>query len=161
MSDTTGLMPIPAGAPAELVKFLTSANEYLATPQEDAELNIIAELLTAPDAAGVLSQADVEHMGDYVNKDVTIASWQWRSSDKSEGPGVYMMLTITTPDNLTPRLVSTGSKSIMAQVFRLSELGLLPVEVTVWKSPTPTKGGNFPMRLLMPEQPFGAADQTA
>ena len=113
-----------------------------------AMLNRIMQSETIDD---ILEESTTIKIQDRLGKPFWIDTVELRTSDYSEGIGVYAVMSCRFFD--TPNLsetVTVGSATIVAQVTTLLRKGFLPCAVEAYQSDKPTAQGFYPLSLRKP-----------
>lgn len=123
-------------------RFLAAADEgqFEQNPEQVA-IDIIARILNATDAAGVLEGGGATHARDYLDEPFTLTGVRFnKSSFDGAGPQFYAVLEGASADG--ERLTITcGARNVIAQAWKLSDLGALPIPVVLRQNPRPTAAG--------------------
>lgn len=132
-------------------------NEFLARAMPDQEesseqaaIDIMAQVLSATSVDEVLSNLEAVGLRERLDRPMTLMNLRFNRSDYEEGNPFYALLEVAYPGETERELLTTGAKKIVAQVFRLAQLGAFPVEVVARQSTRPTKAGYYPIRLEKP-----------
>ncbi|MGH9013165.1 MAG: hypothetical protein ACRDZ1_04410 [Acidimicrobiia bacterium] len=122
---------------------------------ERVSAEIMERILRAETPAEVLGGQAVVSARDLVGIPHTITGVHFLQSDYDGGPGVYAIVDAEVPNPSTGEVqrlaYSSGSRQVLAQAFRLSELGAFPVSVRLVESVKPTAQGFVPMWLQAAE----------
>lgn len=89
---------------------------------------------------------------DYLGVPISVSRVRLVKSSIEESRGVYMLIEATNIESCTPVVLNTGAPRIMAILWRLRELGKLPVEVAVREAAVAQPGRSAPLTL----EPVGA-----
>lgn len=129
-------------------RFLAAADEGHITENPDqVAIDIIARILSANDAAEVLGGGSAIHARDYLDTPFMLTGLKLqRSSFDGVGPDFYAVLEGASEDG-EKLVITCGAKNVMAQAWRLDDLGALPCAVQLRQSPTPTAQGFYVMWL--------------
>ena len=129
-------------------RFLKAADEgrFEQNPDQVA-IDIIARILSANDAAEVLGGGSATHAKDYLDKPFTLTGLKLNKSDfDGVGPDFYAVLEGVDADGVEIQ-VTCGAKNVMAQAWRLDDLGALPCPVVIRQSTKSTSSGFHVMWL--------------
>lgn len=136
--------------------------QYVEDDPAIVQRQIIEELLEAE------TDAELEYVGSAVGWQelegvpVEIHGFKWRPSEYKDGPPVYCIVFVTTMDDATRKVVTTGSAGIMAQLSNMARRGRIPGAIRkLVRAEKPTKGGFYPLRLVTPEGVTNAPEGTA
>ena len=106
--------------------------EY-ADPVEIARA-IVERILEAPDAETVLQSSTTEHARDVIGQPLQLRGARFQRSRFADngqgGPTLYALLDCRDEEN-HDRLITCGSRNVLAQVYRLQELKALPANVRI------------------------------
>lgn len=123
-------------------RFLAAADEgSLDASADQTSIDIIARILKATTAADVLGREDVIHARDIADEPFTLLGVKFnRSEFDGAGPQFYALLDATNADGEALK-ITCGAKNVIAQVWRLADLGALPCDVVLKESSKPTAAG--------------------
>jgi hypothetical protein len=159
--ENDNVTPIPAGK-AEVVRMSPGgavpdeavARGYLRAAAEDVDDDpekiadsIVSRILRAESVDDVLAPQAIEHARDLIGVPMEIRSARFQRSDYEEGPEVYMVCEAEVLDDGRVTTFSCGGRSVMAQVYRIAQLGGLPFQGVLVQSPKPTRRGFRPLWL--------------
>jgi len=132
---------------SRLAAFLTAAQSAPPVDPEQAMLDIVRRILSAGDAAEVLDQQTGIHARDVLDQPLQIVGFDYNESDfGGTGPQFYMLLRCVDDDGQEFR-VTCGAVNVMAQLYRLGELGALPIRAKIVEASKTTAAGFTPMWL--------------
>ena len=124
----------------------TFAEAALSMVQPDSTSDeIVMEILTAETVDEILSSNAVG-LQSVIGQPFTIDKAYLRESDFEDGLAAYLVMHVTM-DNGEPLIVTTGAQSVVAQVVRMNQLGVLPYRVNSRKPDKPTEAGYYPISL--------------
>lgn len=134
------------------------AGEVVEDP-EQAQREIIAQLLAADSDAGLQQFGNAEPWGDYLEVPMELRGFTWRRSDfEGEGSPVYFIVRATDLTAGAERVLTTGSMSVLAQLSNMARRGTLVGGVwQLHEAEKPTRAGYKPRWLVQPEQVREAA----
>lgn len=123
-------------------RFLAAADEgSLDASADQTSIDIIARILQATDAAAVLGREDVLHARDFLDRPFTLLGVKFnRSEYDGAGPRFYALLDGANGDG-EPVKITCGAKNVIAQAWKLLDLGALPIKVVLKQSAKPTAAG--------------------
>ena len=123
-------------------RFLSAADEgRFETNPDQVAIDIIARILSANDAAEVLGGGSAIHARDYLDVPFVLTGVRLnKSSFDGAGPDFYALLEGANSDG-EKVVITCGAKNVMAQAWRLDDLGALPCPVVIKQSPSPTSNG--------------------
>jgi hypothetical protein len=129
-------------------RFLAAAEEGdFETNADQVAIDIIARILNATDAADVLGGAGAVHARDYLDVPFTLTGVRFnKSSFDGAGPQFYALLEGASSDG-EKLAITCGAKNVIAQAWKLHDLGALPIEVVLKQSPRPTSAGFYVLWL--------------
>ena len=136
----------------DVEKFLTTVAGSIDQDPAAVQAAIVAGILASKTAEDVLHQQETTHAEDVIGVRLLITGLRWLRSDFEQGPGFYCVIDCTDDDG-TRQVVTVGSANVMAQLFRLDELGHLPFYAAIVRATRPTAAGYYPMRLEGREAP--------
>lgn len=114
---------------------------------EDAQVDIIRQLLEAKDAGDLNAPFSMEGLQEWEGQPVRIDSIRQMPSDYEGGLGVYLICEVTEPRSGARKTVSTGSTTIIVQLVKAHIAGWLPLLVVPRFAKKPTAAGFTPMHL--------------
>lgn len=129
-------------------RFLAAADEgKMETDADQVSIDIIARILEASDAAGVLGREEAAHARDVLDVPLMLRDVRFnRSTFEDSTTAFYSLLDCVNVDG-EPVLVTCGAKNVIAQAWRLKDLGALPIAVVLREAPKETAAGYKPMWL--------------
>lgn len=136
-----------------IARFLSAAQTQQVIDPEQAALDMVRRILTADSAEEVLEGREAIHAADVLGQTLTVVGVRWNDSDTAGGPGFYALMDCVDAEG-QGFAVTCGAISVMAQLFRMSELNAFPVRVCIEEAAKPTKSGYRPMHLRKGEEPF-------
>lgn len=134
-------------------RFLSVATDQPPLDPRDAMLDMITRVLAAESPEDVLEGSAAVHAEDVLGDVLTIVGVRWNESDIADGMGFYALIDCTNADG-DPFVVTCGSVMVMAQLFRLNELGALPGRFVIEQAAKATRSGYKPMSLRGAPEPF-------
>lgn len=146
-TDATGL--IKSGADLEVFKrFLAAADDgNFDTDPEAVTMEIVGRILAADTVEGVLKRADATHARDYLDKPFMLGEVRFNKGDfEDSGTNFYAVLSGADPDG-EKVVVTCGAKSVIAQAWKLADMGALPLGVVIKEAKRQTAAGYKPMWL--------------
>lgn len=147
--DSTPADVIAIGRPAAWVRSLLADGIMpVDTDPATTAADIAREILNAENADDVLGGGDVVHAKDILNQPITIHGGKFVRSDYEEGAGVYVVADVTSHNTGNRVKVTMGATNVVAQIYRLAELGAFPVECKIIEASRPTADGFRPQRLV-------------
>lgn len=137
-----------------LLEFLSAATGVQEVDPAQATLDIVKQILSAESAEAVLTRSEARHALDFVDHPIMVRGGRWQESDYKDGPVSFYALVDCVDDRGESFVLTTGSVSCMAQLWRLGQLGALPMMLTFRKAEHATAAGFFPMWLEAAEPSF-------
>jgi hypothetical protein len=143
----TDVQPIDTIANSEVERFLTSVEAAVMDDPAAISAAIVANILQARTAEDVFGTNDVTPAEDVLGQRLTIRGVRWNRSRYDDGPTVYAMIDAVDDDGevLT---ISCSGRNVMAQLFRLNELGAFPAVCAIVQADRPTAAGYFVLNLV-------------
>lgn len=130
-----------------LVQFLSAATDAAPIDPAQAQMDIIRQILSADSAEEVLRQTSAIHARDVLGDVLHILGYDFNESDlEGNNLGFYMLVNCVT-DEGEPFKVTCGAVNVMAQLYRLNQLGVLPMDGRIVEAAKATKAGYKPMWL--------------
>lgn len=128
--------------------FMAAAeNTDLEMSADDISEAIIKRILASTSVDEVLGGAATTPAKDVLGKPFTLTGCHFnRSGIEGDGPGFYAVLDMVTTDG-EKLAVTCGAGNVLAQAWKLVQLGALPIAVTINQSPKPTANGYHVMWL--------------
>jgi hypothetical protein len=104
-------------------------------------MEIISRIVNADSIADVFEQSGATHARDYLDTPFTLLDVKFNESTVgTEGPAFYALLSGVNPDG-EPVTITCGASQVLAQAWKLRDLGALPIDVILVESGKPTKAG--------------------
>lgn len=135
--------------PQAVMEFFHSVRSEVNDDPEAAAISIIARILEADDIAGVFDDRQVVHAGDVVYTPLELNGVRWAKSQFETGPGVFALMECNVPGDDSEILVTCSGLNVMAQLYRLNQLGAFPLPIHIEPSPRPTAAGYTPFWLKL------------
>lgn len=111
------------------------------------QLDIIRRILDSESAEEVLGGRKPIGLKDCLGRAFSLNAVRWHKSAYDEGGlPVFAVLDITFLDDGESAVATTGSANVMAQAYRLAQIGL-PVDVKAEEAAVPTAAGYRPQYL--------------
>lgn len=139
---------------AKLRDFLAAAKSSVVTDPQQAMLDIIGRVLEADTISDVLGQSKATHAKDVLGEPLELHGVRFQESTlNGAGPDFYALLDVVKEDG-TKDTITCGAATVMAQAYRLAELGALPLWVKITEAERETSAGFRPMALEAVPTPF-------
>ena len=136
----------------EVEQFIAGATSQVLDDPEAVARAIAQDILTAPTIDEVFARRELTHARDVLGEPLTVLGVRWMQGDyDTAGPGFYAVMEAANHDGEKVQ-VSCGARNVMAQLWRLNELGAFPIQVAIVESGRTTAAGYKPMIL----EPRGA-----
>lgn len=108
---------------------------------EQVSIDIIGRILNATSVDDVLGGAGATHARDFLNVPFTLTNVRFNRSDFDEsGPSFYALLE-GADGNGEPVTVTCGARNVIAQAWKLNDMGALPVALVLQESERTTRRG--------------------
>jgi hypothetical protein len=121
---------------------------------DDVSLAIIGRILQAETAEDILGGGGAIHARDYLLRPFTLTDVRFNRGDFTDnGPGFYALLEGADPDGVKV-IITCGARNVLAQAWRLRDIGALPIQVQLEESERPTARGYKVMWLAAAPSPF-------
>lgn len=137
-----------------LGRFLATATEVAQEDPEAISLAIVERILNATSVEEVLTPNQVVHARDIIGVPLNVTGIRWLESDFESGPGMYAIMDCVRADTDAHLVVSCGGQNVLAQLWKLNDLGAFPARVVIQQAPRPTKAGFLPLWLEAGPVPF-------
>lgn len=137
----------------DLARFMSVAKDVVPIDPQQAALDMVSRILGAGSVDEVLEGSSAIHAADVLGQNLTIVGVRWNESDLADGAGFYALIDCVD-NNGEGFAVTCGAITVMAQLFKLDELGALPGTFQLVEAAKPTKSGYKPMSLVKGEEQF-------
>lgn len=140
---------------------LSKFKELLAlvpTVEDDPTEGMLDAILHATSVEKWEDVFQASHFKDSANRSARIHAFRASPSQFNGRLPLFLILDVTWLDTGERGVLTCGSEMAMAQLLNAWSLGALPLDVEIFRKPTPTKAGFHPMRfkyLGRPEGPLG------
>lgn len=148
-----GTAEVVAATPKEVdsaafTRFLAAADtEVQERDPDQVAMEIIRKILDAQTVADVLGGAGAIHARDFLGRPFTLTDVRFNeSSFESAGPSFYALLEGADGDGAKVT-ITCGARNVIAQAWKLRDMGALPIGVTLVESQRETAAGYRPMWL--------------
>ena len=142
---------VPAKASAQTLDVLDSEvfQRFLSAAETDAveldpehvSIDIIGRILKATTVEDVLGGTSATHARDFLDVPFALVGVRFNRSDFGDtGPSFYALLEGADADGV-PVTVTCGARNVIAQAWKLREMGALPVKVVLKESDRTTRAG--------------------
>lgn len=151
-TDVEVLPPGPA-VPAVPDKFvqlramMQDAEDRAAMSPEEIQQSIVERILGAATIDEVFAIQEARHARDLLGVPIEVTDFKFQESAFDEGAKYYVVLDAYDVDSGEKMAVTCGGATVVAQLYRLGQLGAFPVKVKFTQTKRPTKSGKFPMSL--------------
>lgn len=129
-------------------RFLAAADEgQLDANPDQVAIDIIAKILNAETTADVLGGGGATHARDYLDTPFTLTGLHFNESTfEGQGPNFYAILE-GADENGERVAVTCGARNVIAQAWKLADMGSLPIAVVIKQSAKATSAGFHVMWL--------------
>jgi hypothetical protein len=123
-------------------RFLAAADEEVREVDADeVSMQIIARILKATSVDDILEGSGAVHARDFVGVPFTLTDVRFNKSDfQDAGPAFYALLE-GADGNGERVTITCGARNVIAQAWKLRDMGALPVQVQLGESERPTAKG--------------------
>ncbi len=98
-------------------------------------------ILTAPTIDEMFARHELTRVRDVLGEPLTVLGVRWIQGDyDTAGPGFYAVMETANTDGEKVQ-VSCGARNVMAQLWRLNQLGTFPIQVAIVESYCTTTAG--------------------
>lgn len=140
----TDVVPV---SETRLAEFMAAATSQEPVDALAVSIDIAKRILAAETVEDVFGEQEAIHAKDVIGEPLLITGFTFNESTiGGEGPAFYMLIECADPQGEAFK-VTCGALNVMAQVFRLSQMGALPLIAKIEESGKPTKAGYRVMRL--------------
>jgi hypothetical protein len=133
-------------ASSDVERFLTSVNSQVIEDPEQISAQIVGDILRARSVEDVLGQRQLVEAESVLGQRIVVRNVRWMGSAFDDGPGFYAVIDAANDDG-EPMMIGCGGRNVMAQLFRLIELGALPLYVRIQRADKATAAGYYPLYL--------------
>lgn len=136
-------------------RFLAAADDATQEVDEEAiTVEIIGRILNATSVDDVLGGRDATHARDFLGVPFALTGVRFNRSDfEGTGPAFYALLEGADADGQKVT-VTCGARNVIAQAWKLADMGALPVRVQLREADRPTRNGYRVMWLEASTEPF-------
>lgn len=146
-SDTAVVAVAPSD---ELRAMLQDMADQVNVTDSDAGQAIIERILAADTVDDVWANTEAIHARDFLGRAMRLNGFTWQKSDYDDGPGAYAVLDAMDYQTGNKVVITCGARQVLAQLWKLRQLGVLPCDVSIQQTARPTDSGYFPL-FLRPE----------
>lgn len=115
---------------------------------DEAAREIIAQIMAAESDDETYSVGSATGWRDLEGVPVEIRGFRWRASTFEEGGNVYVIVSAVLLDDGEMVTLTTGGRTVLAQLYSLAKRGKLPGEqVRLVKAKKATANGFYPLQL--------------
>lgn len=109
---------------------------------------IVAQILAAESDEDIYSVGNATGWRELEGVPVEIRGFRWRRSSLEEGGNMYVVVNAFALDDGQALVLTTGGRTVLAQLYALARTGKLPGEqVRLVKAKKQTANGFFPLQL--------------
>lgn len=136
-------------------RFLAAADEgQFEQNPEQITIDIIARILNASTVEDVLGTSSATHARDYLDTPFHLLGVRFNQSTYEDaGPDFYALLDAADRDG-EKVAISCGARNVIAQAWKLADMGALPIDVQLRQSTKPTSAGFHVMWLEAAPEAF-------
>lgn len=130
-----------------LDRFVAEITDDDVLDPEEARRQIALRIIMGETAEEILSGSEAEKARDYIGQPIRIVGVKWNKSRKPGAfAGRYAIIECVDADG-QPFVISSGAMQIMLQLWRLKDVGALPVVAKVVEQEEGGEDGNKAMWL--------------
>jgi hypothetical protein len=111
---------------------------------------IVARILAAETVDEVLAPRGTIPIGHLLGEPIEVRAVRWHRSDYADGPAVYAVADVVIAGTGERATVTCGARNVMAALWRLDDLGVLPITVEVVEAERASRAGYRPLWLQRP-----------
>jgi len=137
----------PEPSTQEIFAAITGAEDMPQSDAQQSQIGIVARILAAEDATGVLDMGEPIKAEEIEQVELTVYGVRWMRSTFEEGPNVYAVIDCSRGDTGEAVKVTCGSVNVMTQLLKLQTMQAFPQKVKIVKSVKPTSSGYYPYWL--------------
>lgn len=117
------------------------------TVEEDPTESMLDAILQAQRPEDWELVFNAAHFKDSANRSARVHAFRASPSQFDGRLPVFLILDVTWLDTGERGVLTCGSEMAVAQLLNAWKLGALPIDVEIFRKPTPTKAGFHPMRF--------------
>lgn len=130
-----------------VLDFMSAGKSSAVVDPQQAQLDIVRRILSSESVDDVLKQQEAIHASSVLGRPLRIVGIRFQESDFTEaGPDFYMLVDCVTDDG-EPYSITCGAVNVMAQLWKLDQLGAFPLSAQIVETERKTKAGYTPMWL--------------
>lgn len=118
---------------------------------EQASRDIVMQILNAESIDAVLDMAGTTPCEEILDRPIEIRAARAMRSAFEQGATMYLLLDVVDLDTSEALKVTCGARNVMAQLYRITQIGKLPVRGRICQSDRPTAQGYYPLWLKRAE----------
>jgi len=108
---------------------------------DEVTVDIIGRILNATSVDDVLGGQEATHARDFLGQPFVLTGVRFNRSDfDGTGPSFYALLE-GADENGERVTITCGARNVIAQAWKLSDMGALPVKLVLQESDRPTRAG--------------------
>lgn len=111
--------------------------------------DIVAAVMNADNVVDILAESTLLDAEDILGVPLQIWGYKVNESEFQQGMPGYMVINAIRIDTKADATFTTGAYKVQAQMLRLGQLQKFPVNAKVVKAAKPTKGGFYPLQLVV------------
>lgn len=117
------------------------------TPEEQ-QLRIVQRILESQTVDEILASFEATPIDDVLERPFELHRVRWERSEYEQGQPYYALLDATMIDTGESVTLTTGSTTVVAQLYALARKGALPQKMRCVQSSKPTSRGYYPKNLV-------------
>ena len=114
---------------------------------EQASRDIVMQILAAEDVDAVFDIAGTTPVNEILGKAIQIDKARAMRSAYDAGATMYLLLDVVDLETGESLKVTCGARNVMAQLYRITQVGRLPVKGRICQTDRPTAAGYYPLWL--------------
>jgi hypothetical protein len=131
----------------QLRAMMQDAEDRAAMSPEEIQASIVERILGAATIDDVFAIQEARHARDLLDVPIEVVDFKFQESTFDEGAKYYVVLDAFDVSTGEKMAVTCGGATVVAQLYRLGQLGAFPIKVKFAQTKRPTKSGKFPMSL--------------
>ena len=114
---------------------------------EQASRDIVMQILAAEDVDAVFDIAGTTPCEEVLDRPLQIDQARAMRSAYDAGATMYLLLDVVDLETGESLKVTCGARNVMAQLYRITQVGKLPVRARISRTDRPTAAGYYPLWL--------------
>lgn len=141
--DNTPVLREPT---TDLEKDILASGGLVVTDPAEVSAAIASRIMGSNSIADILSPQTTEGADDVVGIPLNLRGVRWLHSSFKDGPVVYALIDAVDRQGKA-RTITSGSETVLAQLFRISQLDGFPVSAAFVRASKATAQGYYPLWL--------------